>query len=433
MFSIMNETKIENTGKNVPFPDKESVPSSLRNENNRLFNLIWLILYIIFIVPSVYFVIESAKNHTTTDFPIHPIVFVPMAIIVCLFLVIPKRNNFFTLPIFIVIGVISNVVFAKFYDLTWLFYPEFIGFRTIDSTAARWISFGSWGVSFLIVSIALYIFMSSTLRLLFKETKVLLCFLLSLLFTCVTAYILFYLMPLSLTFPRTDLDTELDHSINVEFLNPKAPSNEPKQVTSVTSATHFFIQATGLSKGNRYGIRILDPNQTIMKEASTFYYCRTSDCEYELGQSNSIGERLNPGIYTVQIIAQKGSSMTIVAEKEIEITELIISPYVAGTEYPCELWLELDESRDKLLLVEIDDGQKMTNIGVWAQCDSGKTYDAQVEVGAINNTTLYFSKVIPASGEPTLIINLGGNVTYGLVRLIIDNQAMGEAYIDRGN
>jgi hypothetical protein len=428
----MNETKIESFGKNIPLPGEKSVPSSPRNENNRLFNLIWLILYIIFIVPSVYFVIEIAKSHTTTDFPIHPIVFVPMAIIVCLFLVIPKRNKFFTLSIFIIIGVISNVVFAKFYDLTWLFYPEFIGFRTIDSTAAWWITFGSWGVSFLIVSIALYIFMSSLLRLLFKKSRVLLCFLLSLLFTCITAYIFFYLMPLSLTFPKTELNTELDNSINVEILNPKVPSNEPKQVTSVESATHFFIQATGLSKGYRYGIRMLDPNQTVIEEASTFYYCRTFDCEYELGQANSIGERLNPGIYTVQIIAQKGSSMTIVAEKEIEITELIISPYMANTEYPCKLWLELDESSDKLLLVKIDDGQKMTNIGVWAQCDSGKTYDAQVEVGAINNTTLYYSKVIPESGEPTLIINLGGNVTYGLVRLIIDNQAMGEAYIDRG-
>ena len=428
----MNETKIESSGKNIPLPGKKSVPSSPQDENNRLFNLIWLILYLIFIVPSIYFVIEIAKSHTTTDFPIYPIIFIPMAIIVCLFLVIPKRNNFFTLPIFIIIGVISNVVFAKFYDLTWLFYPEFIGLRTIDSTAAWWISFGSWGVSFLIVSIALYVFMSSFLRLLFKKSRVLLCFLLSLLFTSVAAYILFYLIPLSLTFPKTELNTELDNSINVEFFDPKAPPNESKQVTSVQSATQFFIQATGLSKGYRYGIRILDPNQTVMKEASTFYYCRTSDCEYELGQANSIVERLNPGIYTVQIIAQKGSSMTIVAKKEIEITALIISPYMANTEYPCELWLELDESRDKLLLVDIDDGQKMTNIGVWVQCDSGKTYDAQVEVGTINNTTLYYSKVIPASGEPTLIINLGGNVTYGLVRLIIDNQAMGEAYIDRG-
>lgn len=418
----MDEKNIENSPKVIPVP----------NEHNRLYNLIWLILYSIFIIPSVYYVIEIIKNHTTTDYPIHPILFIPVAIIVFLFLLIPKKNNFFTLFIFIPIGLISNVIFAKFYDLTWLFYPEFIGFRTIDSTPAWWISFGSWGMAFLIVSIILYILMSSFLRVLFKKTYALLCLLLSLLITCIVAYILFFVVPQSFTFPKTELNRELDSSIVMEFINPKAPENEPKVITSAKTTTSFSVYASGLSKGSRYGMRILSPNQTVIDETSTFYYCKAVDCQYELGQINSMLKRLDFGTNTIQIIAQKGRGMIIVAEKKIKITEPVIKSYKPGTKYPCELWLTLEEDMTKRLLIDVGDTQKMTNIGVWVQCDNSKTYDVLVEVGIIGNETQYYSEIVLPNGEPTRIVSLGGNVANGPVRLIVDNQAMGEAVIDRG-
>lgn len=286
-------------------------------------------------------------------------------------------------------------------------------------------------MAFLSVAIFLSVFLSSFLRLILKKTYALACIVIAVFLTGSASSILFITMPLSFMFPASELETELDNSVTIEIQNPKAPSNEPKLITSAESATQFIVYASGLRKGNRYGMRILSPDKTALEETSIFYYCRTADCQYELGQANAIGQRLDPGTYMVQIIAQKGNSMTVVAEKEIDISELVIAPYIAGTEYPCELWLTLGDSSAKLLRIEVD-SQEMTNIAVWAQCDGAKTYDAQVEVGTIGNEVQYYSSMISPSDEPTRIVSLGGNIANGLVRLIVNNQVMGEATIDRG-
>jgi hypothetical protein len=357
--------------------------------------------------------------------------FIPVAIIVCFFLVLPRRNNFFTLPVFLALGLVSNLAFTKFYDLTWLFYPRFHSMSSNTEITGKWISAGSWSMGFLIVAIIIYVFLSSSLRLMFKKTYALACFIAALLFASLASYLLLFIMPLSFTFPRTEIDTKIDSSVTIEFQNPKTPSNLSPQITSAQSATQFFVYASGLSPGKRYGMRMLSPEQTVMQEKSNFYYCRNRNCRFELGQANAIGDRLEPGVYTVQVLAQQGDELIVVAERKIEITALVIAPYSAGADYPCEMWLTLGNNPERLLRIDAD-SQEMTDIGVWAQCDKAKTYDAQIEVGTLSQEIQYYTNTIYPSDSPFQLMGLGGNTSHGYVRLIIDNQIMGEAIIDRG-
>lgn len=294
----------------------------------------------------------------------------------------------------------------------------------------KWLSASSWGLAFLIIVVIVYVFLSSFVRIFFKKSYIFVCFLIAMFLTGLVSYILFFVFPLSFIYPQTEIKIGLDPLVKIEFINPRIALGE-KQITSVESATHFLINASGLSKGKRYGVRILTPENISTQEKSDFYYCWNADCWYNLGQANSISERLKPGIYNVQIITEISKEMVIVAEKEITVTALEIFPYDTASDYPCEMWLTLGSSTNRVLRIDVD-SQEMTDIGVWVQCDTVKPYEAQITVGTIGQDVQYYSSTISQNGEPSRVLSSGGNVSHGYVRLIVDNQIMGEAIINRG-
>ncbi len=248
--------------------------------------------------------------------------------------------------------------------------------------------------------------------------------------TCIASYILFYLLPNTFVFPDTEINTVLGSSVNVRFLDSE-DINTANEISIAQSSTPFFVYAEGLSKGNRYGMKILDENEEIVKEESKFKYCKDTECSFNFGQLNTISDRLDDGSYTIQIISQKGNELKVVSMKEIQITELVIQAYDAANEYPCEMWLTMGDSDEKLLRIDAD-SQGMTDITVMAQCSGEGVYEAQIAVGSLSNEVMYFQNTIHSTGEPMSILGLGGNTSHGYVRLIIDNQIMGEAIINRG-
>ncbi|NLH20543.1 MAG: hypothetical protein GX462_10845 [Thermotogaceae bacterium] len=133
--------------------------------------------------------------------------------------------------------------------------------------------------------------------------------------------------------------------------------------------------------------------------------------------------------YIIQVVAQEKDNLIVVAEKSIKVTELVFQPYEAGKKYPCELWLTLGDSSEKLHRIEEPDSQKMLNIGVWVQCDGG-AYEGKVSYEDIYQDLHYISVNINTA-DPIRVVSLGGNQASGLVRLIINGQAMAEAVIQR--
>ncbi|MDP2874365.1 MAG: hypothetical protein Q8N84_03695 [bacterium] len=400
-------------------------PVKTKKENNRPLNLIWLVLFGLFVAPNIY-----CSNVINSYYGIIPYVFAALGLFVSLLLIIPRRNNFFILPLLLIIATVTNLAVARFYNLTWYFYPNFHVLAAKGELTEKWLAAGSWGVPFLTVTACVYVFLSSLAKLFFKKTWAHICFLIALFLTGLTSYLLFYLLPISLTFPKTEIVEKLEPAVTVELLDAPDPVTA-KRITSVQSATSFFIYATNLQKGKRYGVRILTPEQKMRQEDSVFLYCRGSNCELNFGGSNHISDRFKPGIYTIQIIALEGKEMTIAAMAELEVTALVIKPFAKAADYPCEMWLTLGSSSEKLLRIDAD-SQDMTDIRVWVQCQKDKTYTAQVAVGTINNETQYYQSTIEPTDEPVRVVSLGGNTSHGLVRLIIDNQIMGEAIINRG-
>jgi len=294
----------------------------------------------------------------------------------------------------------------------------------------RWSIICGWGIVFLVVMAFIYVSLSSWSRVFFKKTKSVICFFISLAITCIASYVLFYILPWTFVFPDTEIGVNLESSVNVRFLD-REDINTANEISIAQSSTLFFVYAEGLSKGNRYGMRVLDENKESVKEESKFRYCKDMECSFNFGQLNTVGDRLDEGSYTIQIISQKGNELEVVGMKEIQITELVIQQYEAGRKYPCEMWLTIGDSDEKLLRIDVD-SQELTDITVMAQCSGGGVYEAQIAVGTLSNEVMYYQSTIPSTGEPMAVLGLGGNTSHGYVRLIIDNQVMGEAIIDRG-
>lgn len=397
-----------------------------QTENNRPLNLMWFAFFGFFIVPSLFYI-----NVIPNDYKISTYIFTLIIFIFCLILIIPRRNNLLTLPLLIIISAITNLAFTRFYDFTWYFYPKFHPMLLAGGREEQWVAMSSWGVPFLTVVVCVYVLLSSISRLFFKKSRAFAFILIALFLTGVFSYILFLNFPLRLTFSDTEIRIQLDPTVKLELTAVPYNTNA-KQVTSVPSATTYFMFASNLKKNKQYGIRLLTSEQKLQRETSVFFKCTNTNCEHNFGGANGFSDRLNPGIYTVQLIALEGKEMTVAAASIIEITTLVIKPFDKNTSYPCELWLTLGDSDKKLLRVDIADNQQMTDIKVYAQCPKDKTYNAQLTVGTISNDVLYYESVIMPTDEPTRIIGLGGNVTNGLVRLIIDNQVVGEAIINRG-
>lgn len=395
-------------------------------ENNRSFNLIWLFLFTLFIAPNFFYSKSPNDPYGALQY-----VFLAVGLLVFLLIIIPRRNNFFTLPLFLIISLLVNFALTRFYDLTWYFYPSFHIIAAKGGIADSWVATSSWGISFLTVMTCVYVFLSSFIRLIFKKTGALICFFIALFLTGLTSYLLFYYLPVTFTFPKTEIREEINPTVRLELLDKPNPINA-KSITSVQSATSFFIYASNLQKEKRYGVKILTPEKKMRQKNSVFQYCQGQNCELNFGGVNHISDRFKPGVYTIQIIAQEENEMTIAAKSEIEITAVTIKAYDKTADYPCKMWLTLGDSNKKLMRIDIANNQEMTDIKVFAQCQKGKAYNAQITVGTISNETQYFQSMIDPAGEPVRIVSLGGNVTNGLVQLIIDNQTMGKAIINRG-
>lgn len=402
----------------------DKLPETIKKENNRVFNLIWIPLFGIPIGLTIY----NTMANSSTKLP--TLIFSVVGIIVCLLLVVFKRNNFFTAFILLVFSAVSNLILIKFYDLTWLFSPSIKTGAVDEMLAERWLIICGWGIVFLIVMVFIYVFLSSWSRVIFKKTKSVICFFISLAITCIASYILFYLLPQTFVFPDTKIGVNIKSSINMKLIDG-ANNNTTNEISTVQSSAPFFVYAEGLPKGNRYGIKILDENGETVKGESKFTYCKDTECTFVFVQLNTISDRLDEGSYTIQIISQKGNELEVVSLKEIQITESVVQQYDINSEYPCEMWLTMGDSDEKLLRIDAD-SQGMIDITVMAQCSGEEVYEAQIAVGSSSNKVMYFQNTIHSTGEPMAILGLGGNTSHGYVRLIINNQIMGEAIIDRG-
>ncbi len=393
--------------------------SAVKAENNRIFNLIWLVLFgAVFAIVFVYPI-----NQTTLDL----LPFFVFALIEILIIILPKRNNFVSAFFLAIIALLVNTISSKFYNLTWLFYPKLDNVIIGSMKYDRLLSALVWYVSFLTLLSFVYMFCSSVVKLFLKKSKCLVCFLISLVLVCLSSYLCFIHLPLSFAFPKEEISRNIDESIEIKFFDEKKRDQE---ILSVQSAHGFFVNVQNLSKGKRYGLRILNWENQPVENEEEFLYCSENVCSISFNVLNSISNRLNPGVYTVQVISQKGNNLTVIGEKIVEITKLEIVPYEKDKQYPCQMWLTHKDGNEKLLRIEEKDSQKMLDIVVMVQCDGG-VYDAEIDVGTINQEVQYYLAVINGS-NPVGVLNLGGNTAHGVVRLIVNNQIMGEAIIDRG-
>ncbi len=74
----------------------DKLPEDIKKENNRVFNLIWIPLFAIPIGLTIYNTMANSSTKALT------LIFSAVGIVVCLLLVIFRRNNFFTAFILLV-------------------------------------------------------------------------------------------------------------------------------------------------------------------------------------------------------------------------------------------------------------------------------------------------------------------------------------------
>ncbi len=401
----------------------EDLPTDIKKENNRIFNLIWVFIFVVLILRSFLYPTDESFYF------VQSLLFLTAGILETLFIIIPKRNNFVSAFFLLITAGIFNFASCRFYDLTWLFSPSFDNF-VIDSTELiKWFSFSSWCISFLTIVIFIYMFFSSFSRVFLKKANCLLCSLISFVLVSISSIVCFYVFPETLFLVDADVSEKINSLVNIEILDSENIQTA-NVLTEIKSSETFWIYVEELPKGNRYGLKILDEKGNILKKESDFQYCREDDCSLYFGPLNTVYDRWSSGKYTIQILSKSSDVLEIVGKENVEIGELEISGYDEGKEYPCEMWLTLGDSDEKLLRIDAD-SQGMTDITVMAQCEGNEAYDVQIAVGEISQKVNYFSNTIQP-GEPVAILGLGGNTSHGYVRLIIDDQIMGEAIINRG-
>ncbi len=401
----------------------KDLPINIKKENNRIFNLIWVFIFAVLILRSFLYPTDESFYFVQSLF------FLVAGILETLFVIIPKRNNFVSAFFLLITAGVFNFSSCRFYDLTWLFSPSLDNFVTDSTKLIKWFSFCSWCISFLIVVIFIYMFFSSFSRVFFKKANCLLCLLISIVLVSISSIVCFNIFPETLFLVDADVSEKINSSINIEMLDNKNIQNA-NVLTGIKSSEAFWVYVEELPEGNKYGLKILDEKGNILKEESDFQYCWNDDCFLYFGPLNTVYDRWSPGKYTIQILSESGDILEVVGKEDVEIGELKISGYSEEEEYPCEMWLTLGDSDEKLLRIDVD-SQEMTDITVMAQCKGNEAYDVQIAVGDISKKVNYFSNTIQP-GEPMGILGLGGNTSHGYVRLIVDNQIMGEAIINRG-
>ncbi len=392
--------------------------SVTKKENNRIFNLIWMVAFGIVLLVIFLHPLKDSYLRATA------FIYLIVSILEILIIILPKRNNFVSAFFLLILAVALNTGGSCFYNLSWLFYPSLDEAIVNSPGIERWFSAAGWAISFLTAMAFIYMFCSSIIKLFSKKSKCFVCFLVSLFLVGISSYLCFSYLPLNFALPQQEISKNINENVTIKFFDEHTKSQE---LTSVKTSEGFWIYAEGLQGNKRYGLRILKGDGKLLDNKSEFRPCNDEVCSFYYNGSAKLWK---PDRYTIQVVAQEGEQLTVVGEKNIEVTELVVQPYEKGKKYPCEMWLTLGKSNDKLLRIEEHSSQKMLDIGVMVQCDGG-TYNAKISVGTINQEVQYHTAMIDTA-DPIRVLSLGGNRAHGLVRLIVNDQVMGEAIIDRG-
>lgn len=394
-----------------------------KKENHRIFNLIWVLLYSIFGLIVFLHPLEKIENRMIV------LIFFAVCIVEILIIIIPKRNNFVSTFLLFVIALALNTSASRFYDLTWYFYPKLDAPMTSYhiQVVEPWFPAAGWLLSFLTAMSFVYMLCSCLAKLISKKGHCLVCFLVSLLLVGMASYLGFSYLSLNFVLPQEEITKNINNEIKISL---EGENSQRQEINRVQASDSFMVYVEGLPGGKRYGLRIINGDGELSTNQSEFPYYRDKVWSGYLAHFTAGGKLWKPGTYTIQIVTLEKGNLIVVSEKNIEVTELVFQPYEVGKKYPCEMWLTLGDSSEKLQRIEEHDSQKMLDIGVWVQCDGGN-YQGKVSVGTIDQDILYFS-VSVNTADPVRVVSLGGNQASGLVRLIINGQAMAEAIIDRG-
>ncbi len=393
-----------------------------KKENNRIFNLVWVAIFVIFGLTLFLHPLENAENSTFVK------IFIAVCIVEILIIIIPKRNNFVSAFLLFIIALALNTSASRLYDLTWFFYPKLDASMTSYYIEVEpWFSAAGWVMSVLTALSFVYMFCSCLVKLFTKKSRCLVCFLVSLSLVGISAYLGFSYLPLNFVLPQEEITKNISNEIKITLVGEHSNGQE---ISTVRESDSFLVHVEGLPGGKRYGLRIINGNRELTASQTEFQYYRDKVWTGYLAHFTASGKQWKPDTYTIQIVAQEKGNLIVVGEKSIEVTELVFQPYEAGKKYPCELWLALGDSSEKLQRIEEPDSQKMLDIGVWVQCDGG-AYEGKVSYGTIDQDVHYIPVNINTA-DPVREVSLGGNQAHGLVRLIINDQAIGEAIINRG-
>ncbi len=392
-----------------------------KKENHRIFNLVWVVIFVIFGLTLFLHPLESAERSMLIK------VFIAVCIVEILIIIIPKRNNLFSAFLLFIIAYALDTSASHFYDLTWFYYPKLDASMTsYRGEVEPWFSAAGWVMSVLTVLSFVYMFCSCLAKLFSKKGHCLVCFLVSLLLVGVSAYLGFSYLPLNFVLPQEELTKNINNEIKITL---EGEHSNGQEISTVQESDSFLVHIEGLPGGKRYGLRTINQNGELAASQTEFQYYRDKVWSGYLANFTAGGQQWKPDTYTIQLVALEKGNLIVVGENSIEVTELVFQPYEAGKKYPCELWLTLGDSSEKLHRIEEPDSQKMLNIGVWVQCDGG-AYEGKVSYEDIYQDLHYISVNINTA-DPIRVVSLGGNQASGLVRLIINGQAMAEAVIQR--
>ena len=353
-----------------------------KKENHRIFNLVWVVIFVIFGLTLFLHPLESAERSMLIK------VFIAVCIVEILIIIIPKRNNLFSAFLLFIIAYALDTSASHFYDLTWFYYPKLDASMTsYRGEVEPWFSAAGWVMSVLTVLSFVYMFCSCLAKLFSKKGHCLVCFLVSLLLVGVSAYLGFSYLPLNFVLPQEELTKNINNEIKITL---EGEHSNGQEISTVQESDSFLVHIEGLPGGKRYGLRTINQNGELAASQTEFQYYRDKVWSGYLANFTAGGQQWKPDTYTIQLVALEKGNLIVVGENSIEVTELVFQPYEAGKKYPCELWLTLGDSSEKLQRIEEPDSQKMLNIGVWVQCDGG-AYEGKVSYEDIYQDLHYIS------------------------------------------
>ena len=177
------------------FMEENSKPVP-KKENHRIFNLVWVVIFIIFGLTLFLHPLENAENRMFVD------IFIAVCIVEILIIIIPKRNNFVSALLLFIIALALNTSASRLYDLTWFYYPKLDASMTSYYMEVEpWFSAAGWVMSVLTALSFVYMFCSCLAKLFSKKGHCFVCFLVSLLLVGSSAYLGFSYLPINFVLP----------------------------------------------------------------------------------------------------------------------------------------------------------------------------------------------------------------------------------------